>query len=334
MEAVLSGPAGRVNLGPEVTVGRLAGNQLVVNDPKASSHHATIRQSGQGYSITDLGSTNGTFVNDQKLAPNTPRTLNSGDKIRIGDTIFSYEVVGAAPIGPTMYGGAGQGQGYDPTVAAASPYANNPGYLPTEAAASPYSQYEASPPPAYQPPTDYLAAPVQQPYQAPPPPAYPPYGASPQPVYGAPVAGVPGAAIPPARQSRRTLWIILGIVGIVVVLGIILVVAVVANASTPTKTLQAYCDAIKSRDYQSAYNLLSSNAQNLVSESQYASLEDGGIKQLGGVNTCRVSNVTQGDTTATGTITYSFGNGQSGPLPYQLIKENNTWKISREGNGG
>ena len=335
MEAALSGPSGRVNLGTsEVTVGRLSSNQLVVTDPKASSHHATIRQSGQGYSITDLGSTNGTFVNDQKLAPNTPRALNPGDKVRIGDTIFSYEVVGAAPIAPTMYGGAGQAQGYDPTVAAASPYANNPGYLPAEAAASPYSQYEASPPPAYQPPADYLASPAQQPYQAPPPPAYPPYGAPAQPAYGAPVAGVAGTGIAPARQSRRTLWIILGVVGVVVLLGIILIAAVAANASTPTKTLQAYCDAIKSRDYQSAYNLFSSNAQNQFSESQYASLEDGGIKQLGGVNTCSVSNVTQGDTTATGTITYSFGNGQSGPLPYQLIKENNTWKISREGNGG
>jgi hypothetical protein len=109
---------------------------------------------------------------------------------------------------------------------------------------------------------------------------------------------------------------------------------VAANSSTPTKTLQAYCDAIKSKDYQTAYNQLSSNVQSQITEAQFASVEDGGIKPLGGVSSCSVSNVSQGDTTATGTITYTFGNGTSGPLPYALVKENNTWKISREGNGG
>ena len=335
MEATLNGPSGRTVLGPaEITVGRLSSNQVMVNDPKASSRHTTIRQAGQSYSITDLGSTNGTFVNEQKLSPNTPYTLNPGDRIRIGETIFTYEVTGAASIAPTVYGGAGQG--YDPTVAAASPYGNNPAYLPTEAAASPFSQYEASPPPAYQAPPDYQVPPAQQASQVPPPP-YSPYGSPAQPAYVAPPPGVPGAGVPPARQSRRTLWIVLGIVGGVLVLGIIacvVVFAVVANSSTPSKTLQAYCDALKTRDYQTAYNQFSSNVQSQISEAQYASIEDGSVRSLNGISSCSVSNVTQGDTTATGTITYTFGDGRSGPLPYSLVKENNAWKISREGNGG
>ena len=339
MEATLNGPSGRTVLGPaEISVGRLSSNQLMVNDPKASSRHATIRQAGQSYSITDLGSTNGTFVNEQKLSPNTPYTLNAGDRIRIGDTTFTYEVPGAPAIAPTVYGSPGQGQGYDPTVAAASPYANNPGYLPNEGAASPppYNQYEASPPPAYQPPPDYQASPAQQAYNVPPAP-YPQYGSPGQPAYGAPAPAVPGVGTAPARRGNRTLWIVLGIVGGVVVLGIIacvVVFAIAANSSNPTKTLQAYCDAIKSKDYQTAYNQLSSNVQNQVPETQFASVEDGSVRPLGGVSSCTVSNVSQGDTTATGTITYTFGGGRSGPLPYSLVKENNTWKISREGNGG
>src|SRR6266699_2677976 len=184
MEAALNGPSGRIVLGSaEITVGRLSSNQLMVNDPKASSRHATISAAGQGYRITDLGSTNGTFVNEQRLSPNAPFTLNPGERIRVGDTTFTYEVAGAAPIAPTIYGGPGQGQGYDPTVAAASPY----------------GQYEASAPPAYQSPPGYKVPPAQPAYQAPPP-AYPPYGSPAQPAYGA-----PGPGILPTKQSRRTL---------------------------------------------------------------------------------------------------------------------------------
>src|SRR6266700_2794189 len=98
MEAALQGPTGRVVLGPGVlTIGRVADNQLVVNDTKASSHHAQIglAGSGQGYSLTDLGSTNGTFVNEQRLDSNVPRLLNAGDRIRIGDTTFTYEASSA-----------------------------------------------------------------------------------------------------------------------------------------------------------------------------------------------------------------------------------------------
>src|SRR2546429_9211502 len=99
MEAALNGPSGRIVLGPaEITVGRLSSNQLMVNDPKASSRHATISAAGQGYRITDLGSTNGTFVNEQRLSPNAPFTLNPGDRIRGGDTTFTYEVAGGWPL--------------------------------------------------------------------------------------------------------------------------------------------------------------------------------------------------------------------------------------------
>src|SRR4051794_38680358 len=105
MEAALNGPSGRTILGPaDVTFGRLSSNQVMVNDPKASSRHATLRQEGQSYSITDLGSTNGTFVNEQKLSPNAPYILNPGDRIRIGDTTFTYEVTGAPPVVQTVYG--------------------------------------------------------------------------------------------------------------------------------------------------------------------------------------------------------------------------------------
>src|SRR5438128_3610376 len=104
MEAALNGPSGRTTLGPAVlTIGRVPSNSLVVNDAKASSRHAEISPTGTGYSITDVGSTNGTFVNEQKLDTNVSRVLNPGDKIRIGDTIITYEGASAFQQDRTVY---------------------------------------------------------------------------------------------------------------------------------------------------------------------------------------------------------------------------------------
>src|SRR5260370_8604284 len=79
MEAVLQSPLGQTVLGPGVlTIGRALDNQLVVNNPTASSHHAEIRPGVQSYSLTDLGRPNATFVNEQKLNPLIPRLLQAG----------------------------------------------------------------------------------------------------------------------------------------------------------------------------------------------------------------------------------------------------------------
>ena len=96
MVASLSGTFGRKTLGSgSLTIGRNAANQLVVNDDKVSAHHAEIRPVGQGYSIIDLKSTNGTFVNEQKIADNQLHPLKSDDIIRVGDTRLTYEVSSA-----------------------------------------------------------------------------------------------------------------------------------------------------------------------------------------------------------------------------------------------
>jgi len=141
VEAALQGPSGRIVLGPTgLTLGRAQDNQLVVNDSKASSHHAQFRQAdvGQSYMITDLGSTNGTFVNEQRLDRNVARLLYSGDRIRIGDMTFIYEESSVSQVAPTAYADSNQ-QGYQPTVAApppqppyAQPYAppGIPSYVP------------------------------------------------------------------------------------------------------------------------------------------------------------------------------------------------------------
>jgi pSer/pThr/pTyr-binding forkhead associated (FHA) protein len=53
-------------------------------DPSVSQRHATLRAEGIEYTLVDEGSTNGTFVGGVRLNPFTPRTLKSGDLLRVG----------------------------------------------------------------------------------------------------------------------------------------------------------------------------------------------------------------------------------------------------------
>lgn len=307
MEAMLNGPFGRVNLGQtDVTIGRLPDNTIAINDSQSSSHHAVIRPQGQGYSITDLSSTNGTFVNDQILSPNVPRPLNSGDRIRVGTSQFTYEVAGVAPLDATMYASSAQGAGYQPTLATPQPYDN-----------AQYAQQAPVPPPPQQ------QSQFQQPqlaYQGVPP--YTGYASAPPPL--------PGYQQQPAQQrkGRRGLWIALGaIIAVILVIIIAVVAYAVFAVSTPEKTFSTYCNALKNSDYQTAYNQLSSQEQSRFSEKAFATLTAIGLSRVNGIQSCSLNNVQTNGSTATATDTVVFGNNTSSNSPIVFVNENGTWKI-------
>jgi FHA domain len=87
---VTSGPeAGRrVELGLEVAIGRQDAD-LVVEDPEVSRRHAVLRHSGGSVVVEDLDSTNGTFVNGERIR--TPITVGPGDQVRVGRTTLEIE---------------------------------------------------------------------------------------------------------------------------------------------------------------------------------------------------------------------------------------------------
>jgi hypothetical protein len=62
--------------------------EIKLEDPFASSRHARISREGHVVVIEDLGSTNGTYLNEEPLSGAQP--LYDGDRIRIGDSEFSY----------------------------------------------------------------------------------------------------------------------------------------------------------------------------------------------------------------------------------------------------
>jgi hypothetical protein len=87
-----------------MTIGRDMNNDVVINDAEVSRNHGRLTSQSGGYLIEDLASTNGTFVNGQRLIG--PKLLNPGDVVGLGETIvieYSYvadagaTVVASAP---------------------------------------------------------------------------------------------------------------------------------------------------------------------------------------------------------------------------------------------
>ena len=76
-------------LGDGIKIGRAADCQLVLDDDYVSTRHAQIVRADDGYMVEDLGSTNGTYVNNERVTSATPFT--TADTLRIGRTLMVVE---------------------------------------------------------------------------------------------------------------------------------------------------------------------------------------------------------------------------------------------------
>ncbi|GIL15511.1 MAG: ABC transporter ATP-binding protein [Chloroflexota bacterium] len=76
---------------PLTNIGSAQTNDLVLHDTFVSGHHATVQQQGQQHLLTDVGSTNGTYVNGIRLTPRNPYALHPNDLIQIGSYQFRYD---------------------------------------------------------------------------------------------------------------------------------------------------------------------------------------------------------------------------------------------------
>ncbi len=74
-------------LGKETTIGRAHTNHIVLKEARISRQHAIIRQAGKEFVVEDLQSSNGVFVNGEKVKEHV---LSNGDQIQIGDFVMEF----------------------------------------------------------------------------------------------------------------------------------------------------------------------------------------------------------------------------------------------------
>ena len=72
-----------------INVGRASTSDIILDEQFVSSTHARLVPRGQFYYVEDLGSTNGTFVNEKQVTDEAQLKLDS--RLRIGETTFRYE---------------------------------------------------------------------------------------------------------------------------------------------------------------------------------------------------------------------------------------------------
>lgn len=78
--------------GDEMVIGRAADNAVSIPDTSVSRKHVLLRNTGSGWAASDMGSGNGTLINSNAIAEETP--LNDGDVITLGDTELKFVMEG------------------------------------------------------------------------------------------------------------------------------------------------------------------------------------------------------------------------------------------------
>ncbi len=89
-----------------ISIGRSPDNVIVFDDPGISRYHAIVSKTSEGYVVTDLESTYGTYLNDKKLSPSNSQNLANGDTIKIGNFRLRFQVEAKKSLPKTVFADA------------------------------------------------------------------------------------------------------------------------------------------------------------------------------------------------------------------------------------
>jgi len=117
------------------TLGRDVANDIVLGDPEVSRQHARLTRTPGGYVLEDLGSTNGSFVNGERLS--SPRVLNPGDLLGMSEKVTLTFEMAIPEAAETVMSPAARAEPAVPTVQDFTPTPTPPSVAPVRPAQAP-----------------------------------------------------------------------------------------------------------------------------------------------------------------------------------------------------
>ena len=215
----------------EIFLGRDTTNDVVINDPEVSRHHARLVLLGNTYAIEDTGSTNGTFLRGQRLT--SPMILTPGEVITIGEKVmikFEAPVIDPnATMAAFRHPGTESPTVVDPVAQSFVPQQADVPFVPQAVSQQPVHQpFVPQQPiapqyPVHQQPAAPQPAAAQQPVPAhfiPQQPVAPQYG---QPVPGQPVYAPAPVYQVPIPKKKRSGWL----TALLIVIAIMLIFCII-----------------------------------------------------------------------------------------------------------
>jgi len=311
MKAVLHGPLGSTILETTLfTFGSSPDNSLVIDNIKVSAHHAEIRSEENNFNITDLGSIHGTYVNGERLDFNSPRLLNPGDSITIGDSEFRYAIEETPQIEEKIPVTRKQEGEYE--ALSEENQTNLQAADDKEIVSEAPEDQELTGTDVHNIlPQEYIPSDAQH--------------LDATPFIPADFDGLIPGYMSIEQVRRRDRRFILTGVGLLVLIALAVGGYFYFNRSTPEKTLDAFCIAMQGQDYQTAYNQLSNSLQSNETELEFANT----LRANGKVDTCMHSSANTTNNKATANVTIVTGSGQASISRIILTADSGSnWKLS------
>ena len=310
----------------EALVGRDPGCDVVVADGSVSRRHAKIQRRGEGFTVVDQGSANGTFIDSQRVAE---VTLRHGQELRFGAISFTVEIEGFEDAGATV---AGIPAMSDATVVSSAPLLTPPAPKPAPIPIPP-------PPPVPPPPPLPKTSPPPPPPPVPSKPPAPPSAAQakerfkpPPPPQGGPVPSPPvpqmqADPVPGKKGKGPLFWIFAGCCGcllLVFVMAGLFGGGIYFMTAAPATAVREQLKALKAKDDAAACGHLASMGGLDCDRLKELAVQHPGLGDNKD-STFMKRSVENNKATLSGILVSETG--QSEPVTFTLTKEGADWKV-------
>jgi hypothetical protein len=310
----------------EALVGRDPGCDVVDADGSVSRRHAKIQRRGEGFTVVDQGSANGTFIDSQRIAE---VTLRNGQELRFGAVAFTVEIEGLEDTGATVSGIPALSEA---TVVSTSPLlpvpplpkpVSPPPIAPPKPAARPVPPPMPSPPPPPaipKPPAPPSAAQAKERFKPPPPPGGP--------VPSPPVPQMSAGPAPVKKGKGPVFWIFAGCCGCLLlglVLGALFGGSIFFMTQAPATAVREQLKALKAKDEPAACARLASGGSLDCDRLKELAIQHPALGQNKD-STFWNRSVQNDKATLTGVLVSE--SGQPEPATFILTKEGADWKVA------